>query len=468
MGLKWRNQIAGLFWKGKTATTGMCKKVGKMNKKSRVLQIALSDLERQALVRKRSRRLISAPRCPNDGRDRGGLSPAICKPIASSVPSTPHAPLSTHTMAIKLQTGLGERLISSDVEAKAFAELPIIDMTRLTSSKLEDRQALALEAAIESGFFYISNHGIPQSILDEAFAQGKQFFAQPTEKKMEVDLHKGTSFKGYAPLMGEAVDPASRGDVHESFDMGSDSQTFHQGTEKKEGVISGNLWPSEKDLPGFKPALEATWDQIMALGKKLFPLFALALNLSVQAARFSANLCSGAMIADSATIHREENYFDDKLTNPGSVMRILHYPPQTGPIDMTAIGIGSHSDYEMFTLLVQHGDVSALQVLNSAGDWVQAPPIPGTIVVNIADQLQRWTNGVFKSTIHRAINRTGKDRMSLPFFFGVDYDVLIEVLPSCITEDRPAKYEPVKAGEWVEQRLKETYIKVDPVTGIKA
>ncbi|SCV70932.1 BQ2448_3694 [Microbotryum intermedium] len=345
-------------------------------------------------------------------------------------------------MATKLQTGLGERLISSDVEAKPFAELPIIDMTRLSSSSLEDRQALALEAAIESGFFYISNHGIPQSILDEAFAQGKQFFAQPMEKKMKVDLHKGTSFKGYAPLMGEAVDPASRGDVHESFDMGSDSQTFHEGSKKKEGVISGNLWPSEEDLPGFRPALEATWDRIMALGKQLFPLFALALNL-------------------------EENYFDDKLTNPGSVMRILHYPPQTDPIDMSAIGIGSHTDYEMFTLLVQHGDVSALQVLNSAGDWVQATPIPGTIVVNIADQLQRWTNGVFKSTIHRAINRTGKDRMSLPFFFGVDYDVLIEVLPSCITEDRPAKYEPIKAGEWVEQRLKETYIKVDPITGVK-
>lgn len=139
-------------------------------------------------------------------------------------------------------------------------------------------------------------------------------------------------------------------------------------------------------------------------------------------------------------------------------MRVLHYPPQFGEVDIHEIGIGAHSDYEFFTLLVQD-KVKALQVLNSDGEWIEAPPIDGTIVVNVGDMLQRWSNDVFKSTIHRAINRTGLERYSLPFFFGVDYSTLIEVLPSCISEATPCKYEPIIAGEWVESRLAETYVK---------
>ncbi|KAM0745964.1 Clavaminate synthase-like protein [Meredithblackwellia eburnea MCA 4105] len=334
-----------------------------------------------------------------------------------------------------LRTGLGARLISPDVGATAFQELPIIDLTNIESTNLEERKALAgqvQKACIESGFFYIKNHGVADSVLKEAFAQSKVFFAQPLEKKMLVDMNKSSSFKGYLGIGGEQVDPDSRGDLHEAFDIGSDSQSFS--AEKK---TSGNQYPPEEDLPGFKKAIEDTWDSIMALGQRLFPIFALALDLP-------------------------EDYFKPYLTNPGSVMRILHYPsqPQEGPIDPKEIGIGAHTDYECFTLLVQD-EVEALQVLNANNEWIKAPPVEGTIVVNLGDQLERWTNGVFKSTVHRAINRTGKERQSLPFFFGVDYDATIEALPTCVTADRPAKYEPVKAGEWVESRLKETYLKAE-------
>ncbi|GAA6004948.1 hypothetical protein JCM10207_008460 [Rhodosporidiobolus poonsookiae] len=331
---------------------------------------------------------------------------------------------------VVLQTGLGERLISDNIDGKAFDELPVISLARLSSPNLEDRKALALEvqqACIDSGFFYIADTGVSQETIDAAFEQGRQFFAQPSEKKMLVDLHKGNSFKGYAPLKGELVDPASRGDVHEAWDMGDDSQTLKEGQ-------TGNLWPPAEDLPEFRPVVQKAWDEIMALGKRLFPLFALALDLP-------------------------EDYFNDKLTNPGSVMRLLSYPPQFGPVDLAEIGIGAHTDYECFTILAQCGDVQALQVLNAAGEWVLAPPKPGTFVLNLGDMLQRMTNGAFKSTIHRAINRTGQERMSMPFFFGLDYDATVEVLPSCITPERPARYEPIKAGEYVEKRLAETYVK---------
>ncbi|POY74126.1 hypothetical protein BMF94_2938 [Rhodotorula taiwanensis] len=357
---------------------------------------------------------------------------------------------------VVLKTGLGERLISNDVEGKAFSELPVIDLQRLQGTN-EDRKALAAEiqevgpvfaisversppgsSAIASGFFYISNHGVPQDVLDNAFGQAKQFFSQPMEKKLEIDQSKGNSFKGYVPLKGENVDPESRGDMHEAVDFGPE-----QGAAMSAEQTSGNMWPSAEDLPDFRPAIERAINEILALGQRLFPLFALALDLP-------------------------EDFFADKLKNPGSAMRILHYPPQYGPVDTKEIGIGAHTDYECFTILAQHGDVQALQVLNSAGEWVQAPPKEGTFVLNIGDQLQRITNGLFKSTVHRAINRTGQDRMSIPFFFGLDYDAMLETLPSCVSADRPAMYEPITAGEYVEKRMKETYVKAPKAEEVKA
>ncbi|GAA5956697.1 hypothetical protein JCM3765_005707 [Sporobolomyces pararoseus] len=332
-----------------------------------------------------------------------------------------------------LKTGLGERLVSTDVEAKAFDQLPVIDLSRLSSPDFEDRKALAEEiqrASIDIGFFYISNHGIPQQVIDEAFEQGRQFFDQPTEKKMLVDLQKSNAFKGYAPLKGENVDPASRGDVHEAFDIGDDSQVM------KSGKGTGNLWPPSSDLPQFRPAVELAFNEVMSLGKRLLPLFALALDLP-------------------------EDYFEGQTKNPGSTFRLLSYPPQFGEVDLKEIGIGAHQDYELYTILAQHGDVQALQVLNAQGDWVMAPPKRDTFVVNIGDQLQRLTNGIFKSTVHRAINRSGQSRMSMPFFFGLDYDANLEVLPNCISESRPALYEPILAGEYVEKRLAETYVRVE-------
>ncbi|KAG8842694.1 hypothetical protein FRB91_003985, partial [Serendipita sp. 411] len=165
------------------------------------------------------------------------------------------------------------------------------------------------------------------------------------------------------------------------------------------------------------------------LGLRLFPLLALALDLP-------------------------ENFFDDKVTKPAAIMRILHYPPQSGRVDDRVIGIVMR---QVFTILYQQDEIPALQVLNSAGKWIQAIPIHGTLVVNLGDQLARWTNDVFKSTVHRAINRSGVRRYSIPLFFGTDYDVPIEALPSCVSDTHPAKYEPITAGEYVKSRLEATY-----------
>ncbi|KAI0076751.1 2OG-Fe-II oxygenase [Panus rudis PR-1116 ss-1] len=312
-----------------------------------------------------------------------------------------------------------------------FEEIPIIDIHAALSTDEAVRRALADEirdACINVGFFYVKNHGISCEVISRAVAAARRFFQLPLDEKATLDIHKSSNFKGYTALLGENTNPENRGDLHEGFDIGWEDISGASRTD--DGAMTGqNVWP--ENLPGFREAVLEYYHSAVKLGKALFPLFALALDLP-------------------------ENFFDDKTTKPAAIMRLLYYPPQTVPIDDRVEGIGAHTDYECFTILWQD-QVQALQVLNNDGKWIDAVPIPGTLVVNLGDQLARWTNDVFKSTTHRAVNRSGVERYSIPLFFGTDYDVKLEALPSCVSPDSPAKYEVITAGEYVKSRLEATY-----------
>jgi len=317
----------------------------------------------------------------------------------------------------------------SDGDSQAFKSIPIIDLgdvVDFTSAGEVAKKRVAREisdACVNVGFFYIKNHGVSPSVVDVAFKAGEEFFDLPIEEKMKIDLNKSSAFRGYNAILAENVDPANRGDLHEGFNMGPDISP-----DDNISMTGLNVWP---DLPGFKEKVMPYYDSVVTLGRTLFKLFALALDLP-------------------------ETFFDDKIQGSAAIMRLLHYPPQMGEVDDRMIGIGAHSDYECFTILRQDS-VPGLQVLNSKKEWIGAPPIPDTFVVNIGDQLSRWTNDLFKSTTHRAINRSGVRRYSSPLFFGTDYDVLIEALPTCVSAGHPAKYEPVKAGDYVKAKLEASY-----------
>lgn len=316
-----------------------------------------------------------------------------------------------------------------------FDQIPIINFKKAQTTDPVVRRTLADEirdACINVGFFYVKNHTIPKDTISRAITASKQFFALPQEQKAALDIHKSSNFKGYTALLGENTNPENRGDLHEGFDIGWEEKEGGSGSALREGdgAMSGsNVWP--EGLEGFRETVLEYYHAAVALGQSLFPLFALALDLP-------------------------EDFFDDKTTKPAAIMRLLYYPPQAGVIDDRVVGIGAHTDYECFTILWQD-DVQALQVLNNAGKWVDAVPIPGTLVVNLGDQFARWTNDVFKSTVHRAVNRSGVERYSIPLFFGSDYDVKLEALPSCVDEQYPAKYEVVTAGDYVKSRLEATY-----------
>ncbi|WVQ78656.1 hypothetical protein IAT38_000743 [Cryptococcus sp. DSM 104549] len=333
---------------------------------------------------------------------------------------------------------LAKSLASSD-----FTSIPILDLADARSPILEKRQAVANNirgACLNAGFFYVKNHGVPLTVVDEEFGQSKAFFDLPRDTKLTVDISKSDNFRGYMSLLQSNNDPTTKGDNHEAFNMGLDPSldpaSFDQNLKEGELSHSLNLWPKEGDWPGaarFKEANLTYYSEILKLGQSLFPLFAMALNLP-------------------------ETFFNDKTMHPAAIMRILFYPARDpAEADELMPGIGAHTDFECFTILRQDDVPSALQVQNRKGEWIDAPYIPDTFVINIGDQFARWTNDIFVSTRHRVLPALSKDRYSIPFFFGCDHDVPLIPPETCVSEERPARYEVMTAGAYVHMRLSAVY-----------
>lgn len=339
-----------------------------------------------------------------------------------------------------LSTGNGLRQLKDtglDANPVPFDSLPVIDLAPIFGNDPEAKAQLAeslRKACTEVGFFYIKNHNVPQSVIDGAFATAKRFFAQSTEDKMAVHVAKSTNNRGYAALLEENTDPTARGDLHESFDVALEVPKDDPDVKAGKVLYGPNQWPEGDDA--FRRSVEAYYAEMIRLSHHLLHAFSLALEL-------------------------QEDHFDKLVDKPLATMRLLYYPPQFGEIDDRQIGIGAHSDYECFTILCQD-EIQALQALNTNGDWIAAPPLPGHFVVNVGDQMARWTNDLFTSTIHRAINRSGTERYSIPFFFGPNYDAVIEPLESCVDETHPPKYEPITSGAYINGRFSETLAHYDP------
>jgi isopenicillin N synthase-like dioxygenase len=182
-------------------------------------------------------------------------------------------------------------------------------------------------------------------------------------------------------------------------------------------MLVPNQWPDW--IPGFEAEVMTYYDAVTAVGQRLFHAFTVALGLP-------------------------EDFFAKLSTKSPSQLRLLHYPPNDRPMDNDNLGIGAHSDFECFTIL--HQNAPGLQVMNAADEWVAAPPIPGTFIVNVGDLIEGWTNGRFKATQHRVVN-TGKNRYSMPLFVTVDYHTAVEPLPQFVSAENPPKYNRIVAGD---------------------
>ena len=277
-------------------------------------------------------------------------------------------------------------------------------MTDMDSPSLEARQAVAdkvAKACSDVGFFYALNHPVPQHIIDKAFRTIAQYFSQPDEVKMENHARNRPDFRGFEPVSETGRGLRNKGDKKESFFMGYDETDSNQTLPfpPVNDRPPKNTWPASNDA--FRHALTEYYNHVHAFAVKLLRIFALALGI-------------------------EETFFDKIATFPMAFMRALHYLSQSA--DEQKGGISAHTDFVAFTVLCQD-TVEALEVLNQNGVWIPAPHIPRTFVINIADNLQLLTNHHFKSTVHRVVNKSGKERYSIPFFFSFDEDAELEVLP---------------------------------------
>jgi isopenicillin N synthase-like dioxygenase len=295
--------------------------------------------------------------------------------------------------------------------------LPRVDIAGLTHPDIAVRRAVAAEldrAARDAGFFYVEGHSLPDELCRELMSAAREFFRLPESVKQSYYIGESRNHRGYVPP-GEEVFYAGSKDTKEAFDLSLDLPPDDPDFLAGNRLLGPNRWPSE--LPGFQARVYAYYAAIIALGRRLLRGFALALELP-------------------------EDHFDSALEKPPSQLRLIHYPYVAGASD--APGIGAHTDYECFTLLL--ASAPGLEVLSANGAWIDAPPLPGCFVVNIGDLFEVLSNGRWVSTAHR-VRRIDQERYSAPLFFNLDYGAEVAPLPHLVARDGRAHYPSVFAGE---------------------
>lgn len=309
--------------------------------------------------------------------------------------------------------------------------LPIIDIAPLYGDDPSAWMAVAEQidsACRQWGFYYIKGHPIAPSRIAELKATAVDFFARPAEEKLRIDITQTAHHRGYGDIATEQLDPSKPSDLKETFDMGLHLAADHPDVMAGKPLRGPNRHP---DIPGWEALMQCHYLDMHALSLTLLRAMALALGI-------------------------EEDFFDKRFADPISVFRMIHYPPRQTASSAEQQGAGAHTDYGCITLLYQDA-TGGLQVQDVRGEWIDAPPIADTYVVNIGDMMARWSNDRYKSTPHRVVSPLGVDRYSMPFFAEPHPDTEISCLPGCQSVEHPAKYAPISCSDYMLSRFAETY-----------
>jgi len=317
-------------------------------------------------------------------------------------------------------------------DAQHWDDLPTISLENWLHGTAAERYEVAqalYAGATGSGFFYLVDHGISQSLIDAVYAASKQFHAQPEAYKDHYNINNSLIHRGWvssAETLGSETAGKTLNNYHESFDLSYEVSADDSRASAGFGLVGPNVWP---DLDGFQATVSTYYAAIYGLGRELMAAFEMSLNLQPGA-------------------------FLDHVTVPPSQLRLLKYFENEAPADDLNVGIAAHSDFECFTILNTSGP--GLQLLSYDDHWVEAPPVAGAFVVNIGDCLEAWTGGLFKATQHRVIN-LGQERYALPLFFAVDFDTEVKPLPQFSTAESRERYPPFNAGEHLWGRTISTF-----------
>ncbi len=279
--------------------------------------------------------------------------------------------------------------------------LPIIDLSLPEAENIP----LIHQALREIGFLYVKNHGVPESLPTEMSRLARSFFALPEAEKMEIEMKKaGKAWRGYFPVKGELTSGVP--DLKEGLYFGVEHEADHQEVIAGTPLHGANLWPGKG---GLKEVVLGYMVEVKQVAQQLMRLVAQGLGL-------------------------EANYFALRYGDePTELFRIFNYPAprKEDALDdgQPLLGVHEHTDMGFLTILLQDAH-EGLEVLARDGRWIEAPPIPGTFVVNIGDMLELWTHGIYQATLHRVKNKTREDRMSFPYFFDPSWHSKLEPIPT--------------------------------------
>lgn len=311
--------------------------------------------------------------------------------------------------------------------------IPVVDLSVFLNGDAAQKQEFVntLGTAYEEvGFVAVKNHGITENLIRELYQCVQQFFALSTETKLQYEIKGLAGQRGYTSFGREHAKGFDAPDLKEFFQFG---QTVTDNDPVKE-QYPDNIFVAE--IPAFTPTLQKAYGAFEHSGKALLQATALYLGL-------------------------DEHYFDGEVHNGNSILRAIHYPPLTQE-PKSAIRAEQHEDINLITLLVG-ASASGLEILTKRGAWVGVTSLPGQIVVNVGDMLQRLTNNRLRSTTHRVVNPPrelwGTSRYSIPFFLHPKSSMRLACLESCINEKQPKAYADATAGAYLDERLREIGLK---------
>ena len=311
--------------------------------------------------------------------------------------------------------------------------IPLVDLQQYISGNEAEKTAFVKnlgDAFHNIGFVGVINHGVSKQLINDFYNASKDFFSLPTAIKKKYEIPGMAGQRGFTSFGKEHAKQSTVADLKEFFQIGQFVDQDH---------------PRKADYPD-NPKVEEV-ENFYALGKQLYQAFEK----------------SGAYLLRAIATHLDLpiDYFDDKIKDGNSILRTIHYPPITSEPD-SAIRAEQHEDINLITLLVG-ASAGGLQLLTSQNEWLDVVPEADEIVINVGDMLQRLSNNYLKSTTHRVVNPPREEwhvpRLSIPFFLHPVSEMRLDCLSQCITQDNPLHYEPISAGEYLDERLQEIGLK---------
>lgn len=303
-----------------------------------------------------------------------------------------------------------------------FASVPVVDMgPLLRADGANDPRFLQTCQAIDAacrhvGFFYVTNHGVPDELLLRLEAVSRAFFLQPEEEKRRISMSKGgRAWRGYFPLGDELT--SGKPDQKSGIYFGQELPESHRLVVAKTPMHGQNLFPNDEMRTAvleYMKAMESLGHAVMS---------GISMGLGFPSAHFSHSI----------------------TCDPLCLFRVFCYPPDPLADTMGRFGVGEHTDYGLLTLLAMTD--SGLQIKNQNNEWIDAPLVPGAFVVNIGDMLEAMTMGLYRSTPHRVrTSAVQRDRLSFPFFFDPSWEAPIGILPLTEQQKEDARHAVARAA----------------------